>query len=154
MDQTSSCTIDTPLGRVELRLAAGAVTNLRLVACSRMPAPPRDGAARRATASLRAYFCGHGDLSAMAVAPRGTPFQQRVWAALRRIPHGQTRGYGELARELDTSARAIGGACAANPVPLFIPCHRVVAVRGLGGFSLGKGLEVKRWLLEHEGLGP
>lgn len=152
MDQTSRCVIDTSLGRIELRLAAGALTDLLLVDRSRVPIPPRDAPTRRAADALAAYFRARADLSAIVVAPRGTSFQRRVWAALKRIPRGQTRGYGELARELDTSPRAIGGACAANPVPLFIPCHRVVAARGLGGFSLGKGLEVKRWLLEHEGV--
>jgi methylated-DNA-[protein]-cysteine S-methyltransferase len=84
----------------------------------------------------------------------GTPFQRRVWEVLRAIPSGETRTYGALAAELGTSPRAVGGACRANPVPLVVPCHRVVAADGLGGFSgatAGPRLAAKRWLLVHEG---
>lgn len=84
---------------------------------------------------------------------RGTEFQQRVWRRLPMIPRGQTRRYGELAAELGSGARAIGGACRANPLPIILPCHRVVATNGLGGFSGasgGKKLDMKRWLLRHE----
>jgi methylated-DNA-[protein]-cysteine S-methyltransferase len=85
---------------------------------------------------------------------RGTPFQERVWATLLATPPGVTRRYGELADELGSSARAVGGACRANPVAIVIPCHRVVAARGLGGFDgrvSGEKMDVKRWLLRHEG---
>jgi methylated-DNA-[protein]-cysteine S-methyltransferase len=80
-----------------------------------------------------------------------------VWQRLREIPAGRTLSYGVLARELGTSARAVGGACRANPVPLAIPCHRVVAATGLGGYSGARGgdwLEKKRWLLRHEEAAP
>ena len=85
----------------------------------------------------------------------GTPFQQRVWALLRTIPAGETRTYGEIARALGSAARAVGQACRANPCPIVIPCHRVVAARGLGGFAgdtSGRRLAIKRWLLHHEGI--
>ena len=85
---------------------------------------------------------------------RGTAFQQRVWQALRQIPSGQTRSYGELAKQLGSAARAVGQACGANPYPLIVPCHRVTSAQGLGGFAHSSGgwlLEVKRWLLRHEG---
>ncbi len=85
---------------------------------------------------------------------RGTDFQRRVWQALQQIPVGQTRTYGQLAEQLHSSARAVGNACRQNPVPLLVPCHRVVAVKGLGGFggeTQGKQIAMKRWLLEHEG---
>lgn len=84
----------------------------------------------------------------------GTPFQQRVWKALRAIPAGRTMTYGELAGRIGSGARAVGSACRANPCPLVVPCHRVVAARGLGGFAgerSGRKLEIKRWLLHHEG---
>lgn len=83
----------------------------------------------------------------------GTTFQLRVWQALLDIPLGQTRTYGELAKTLKTSARAIGMACRTNPLPLIVPCHRVVAANGMGGFCGkvdGKPLIVKQWLLAHE----
>jgi methylated-DNA-[protein]-cysteine S-methyltransferase len=85
----------------------------------------------------------------------GTPFQRRVWEAMRAIPPGRTRTYGDLAAELGTSPRAIGGACRANPCPIVVPCHRVVGATGLGGFAgdtSGHKVEVKRWLLRHEGV--
>ena len=83
----------------------------------------------------------------------GTDFQQRVWNALREIRSGQTRSYGEIAREIGqpNALRAVGGACGANPIPVFVPCHRVLAAnRKIGGFS--GGLDWKRKLLEREGL--
>ncbi len=82
----------------------------------------------------------------------GTPFQRRVWEELRRIPFGTTISYGELARRLGKprAARAVGQAVGANPIPIIIPCHRVIRASGeLGGF--GAGLEIKKWLLRHEG---
>ncbi len=84
----------------------------------------------------------------------GTPFQQRVWRELRAIPAGKTLTYGQLAERVGSGARAVGNACRANPCPLVVPCHRVVASRGLGGFAgerSGRKLEIKRWLLRHEG---
>lgn len=84
----------------------------------------------------------------------GTPFQQRVWQAIAKIPLGKTRTYGELARQVGSGARAVANACGANQMPLVIPCHRVVAQNGIGGFLRGKanGLPIKQWLLEHEGV--
>ena len=83
----------------------------------------------------------------------GTPFQRRLWEALCEIPRGKTLTYGELARRLGGEARAIGQACGDNRLPIVIPCHRVVAANGLGGFAHATGgylLEAKRWLLAHE----
>jgi methylated-DNA-[protein]-cysteine S-methyltransferase len=85
----------------------------------------------------------------------GTSFQCRVWQALQAIPSGSTITYGELARRIGSGARAVGNACRANPCPLVVPCHRVVGVSGLGGFAGERGgekLEIKRWLLRHEGV--
>ncbi|HED17564.1 MAG TPA: methylated-DNA--[protein]-cysteine S-methyltransferase [Gammaproteobacteria bacterium] len=84
---------------------------------------------------------------------RGTVFQRRVWQALRCIPVGETRTYGQIAKQLSSSPRAVGGACRANPLPIITPCHRVTAANGTGGFAgarQGKLLEIKEWLLEHE----
>jgi methylated-DNA-[protein]-cysteine S-methyltransferase len=99
---------------------------------------------------LDAYF----DLKSMTfdlpLAPSGTPYQRRVWAALRAIPYGQTRTYGAIACIVGGSARSVGMANAANPIPILIPCHRVVARDGLGGYSGGDGPATKRALLELE----
>ena len=85
--------------------------------------------------------------------PSGTPFQLRIWRALLAIPAGQTLTYGALAAQLKTAPRAVGQACGANPLPLVIPCHRVVSANGLGGFmhaTSGAPLDIKAWLLRHE----
>lgn len=116
-------------------------------------APVRRSAGRGAVGErLRAYFAGDLDaLAELRVDPAGTPFQQKVWAALREIAPGRTTAYHELARRVRSpgAARAVGAACGANPIWIVIPCHRVVAAGGgLGGY--GGGLARKRWLLEHE----
>lgn len=86
---------------------------------------------------------------------RGTDFQCRVWRAVHGIPSGRTLTYVDIARRLGTAPRPVGGACGANRIPLVIPCHRVVAADGIGGFMharRGPGIEIKRWLLRHEGV--
>ena len=112
-------------------------------------------ATRRVETQLRRYF--DGDVAALddvPVAPvGGTPFQRRVWTTLRSIPTGQTLSYRDLARRIRNpkAVRAVGSANGANPVPIVLPCHRVIAANGtLGGY--GGGLPVKRWLLKHEGV--
>lgn len=89
------------------------------------------------------------------VAARGTPFQQRVWKEIAAIPFGQTLTYGELAEKVGSGPRAVANACGANQLPMVIPCHRVVAKKGIGGFMQGKhdGLIIKQWLLAHESVG-
>ncbi len=87
--------------------------------------------------------------------PQGTDFQQRVWKALQEIPAGQVKTYGELARQLNSSPRAVGNACRKNPIPLLIPCHRVVSKQGLGGYAgqtEGREIRLKMQLLAHEGV--
>jgi len=111
-----------------------------------------DPAARELRGEIERYFGGGlGRFTARLDLRRGTPFQRRVWAALGRIPLGKTLSYGELARRVGApgAARAVGQAVGANPLPILIPCHRVIAASGkLGGFSAG--VEIKRWLLGHE----
>jgi len=82
----------------------------------------------------------------------GTSFQQKVWQAIAAIPRGQTRTYSELALQIGSGSRAVANACGANRLPLVIPCHRVVAKNGLGGFMQGthNGWLIKQWLLQHE----
>jgi methylated-DNA-[protein]-cysteine S-methyltransferase len=86
---------------------------------------------------------------------RGTAFQCQVWRAISSIPSGRTLTYLDIARQLETAPRPVGGACGANRIPLVIPCHRVLGANGIGGFmnaTSGYPLEVKRWLLRHEGV--
>jgi methylated-DNA-[protein]-cysteine S-methyltransferase len=104
----------------------------------------------RAAETLHAYFDREVTAFNLPLAPAGTPYQQRVWAALQTIPYGQTRSYGEIAAAVGGTARSVGQANGANPIPILIPCHRVVAAGGLGGYSGAGGIETKRWLLALE----
>lgn len=100
---------------------------------------------------LRAYFAGDLHVFDVALAARGTEFRKKVWAELSRIPYAETISYGELARRIDEprASRAVGAANGANPLPIIVPCHRVIGANGkLTGFS--GGLSIKRWLLDHE----
>lgn len=118
---------------------------------------PKNLLAAEALRQIDAYFADPRFQFSLPLRPTGTPFQRRVQAEVARIPSGETRSYGEVARAIRSGARAVGGACGANPFPLAIPCHRVVAAGGaLGGFS-GRDetsgdwlIAVKRRLLEHE----
>lgn len=135
----------TPLGDLTLSEEDGAIVALDW---GRGRDQSRTPLLARARAALNAYFDGAPDPFAdLPLNPAGTPFQRRVWAAMRAIPRGRTRSYGELARELGSSARAVGTACGANPIPIIIPCHRVTGATGLGGYSGGEGPDTKRYLL-------
>lgn len=105
-----------------------------------------------ARAQLQAYFDGSLKDFDLPLAPEGSDYRQRVWAALCRIPYGATRSYADITREAGGSARSVGGANAHNPIAIIIPCHRVVATGGLGGYSGGEGLETKLRLLSLEGV--
>jgi methylated-DNA-[protein]-cysteine S-methyltransferase len=105
----------------------------------------------RAVDVLNRYFDGEAPAFELPFRPKGTAFQQRIWQAMREIPDGQTRTYGALAERAGGVARAVGMACGANPIPILIPCHRVVAQSGLGGYSGDGGVETKVALLRLEG---
>jgi methylated-DNA-[protein]-cysteine S-methyltransferase len=105
---------------------------------------------RRARDQLHAYFDRELTTFDLPLAPAGTPYQQRVWHALREIPYGATRSYRDIACAAGGSPRSVGQANGGNPIPLIIPCHRVVATTHIGGYSGGDGLATKRWLLAHE----
>ena len=115
--------------------------------------PPEGSAAQRVRTALEQWPSDPLAVAALPRAPAPTPFQARVREALLAIPPGQTRTYGALARQLGSSARAVGAACRANPLPLLVPCHRVVAANGLGGYAgerAGTRARLKAWLLEQE----
>lgn len=147
--------LDSPIGAVGVRVVAGRLTQIVLL--YDMDASPlhrtSDTAALRAGAQLRRYFADPVAGFSLPLGGRGTAFQQRVWKALQAIPVGETVTYGELAGRLGSSARAVGGACRSNPLPIVVPCHRVVARACVGGFAgdlSGPKVETKRWLLAHE----
>lgn len=114
---------------------------------------PQDRLAERAARQLERYRDDPDAAFDLPLELRGTPFQLKVWRALQRIPRGEVRTYGALAKWLGSAARAVGQACGENRLPVVIPCHRVVAADGIGGFAHARGgylLEAKRWLLRHE----
>lgn len=107
---------------------------------------------REALAQLDAYFSGKLKVFDLPISVEGTPFQRRVWEIMLRIPYGETRTYREVAQDLNSAARAVGGACGANRLPILIPCHRILAVNGLGGYSGGEGPATKRQILDLEAM--
>ena len=116
--------------------------------------PPENALAAEAVRQIRAYLADPAQAFDLPLAVSGSAFQRRVWQQIAAIPLHRTRTYGEIAGLLERAPRAVGQACGANPFPLVIPCHRVIAADGrLGGFARQRGgflLDVKRWLLSHE----
>ena len=143
-------TVKSPLGPLTVYEQDGKIAALDYGRAGRnFPTPLLLAAAQQ----IDAYF--HRGLKAfdLPVAPAGTAFQQSVWEGMRRIAYGRTCSYADLARELDSGPRAIGGACARNPLPIIIPCHRVLASgHRIGGYGSPGGLDTKRFLLQLEGV--
>nr|WP_247886798.1 methylated-DNA--[protein]-cysteine S-methyltransferase [Azospirillum sp. SYSU D00513] len=141
-------TVESPLGPLTLTSAGGALAALDW---GRVGADDPDALLAEAARQLDLYFAGRITDFDLPMAPAGSPFRQKVWAAMRTIPYARVATYGDLARGIGTAPRAVGGACGANPLPILIPCHRVVGGSGApGGYSGMGGLGTKSWLLEHE----
>jgi methylated-DNA-[protein]-cysteine S-methyltransferase len=152
---TYDIVLESPLGHLGVRLQDGYITRLDYLGNRTAPRPATTPLAREVAAQLAQYFAGPQQCFTLPVELHGTAFQQRVWSALTRIPPGKTLTYGELASRLDSGARAVGNACRNNPVSIIIPCHRVVSVSGIGGYSgktAGREINRKQWLLRHEGI--
>lgn len=158
VNATALSRLSTPVGELTLTVSDAALTGVYFPS-SRQFARLHAGElgaeseilalARR---QLEEYFAGSRTAFDIPLALEGTPFEQRVWEALQRIPYGTTMSYGELARRLgdQSASRAVGTANARNPIPIIVPCHRVIGANGdLTGY--GGGLDRKLWLLEHEG---
>ena len=145
--------IDLPFGRIAVCADSDGLS-LILPVTRRVGLKKADNVVARETCrQLRAYISNPGFRFSVPLTHNGTPFQNRVWRALRRIPDDNTVSYGELAEKLQTSARAVGNACRRNPLPIVVPCHRVVARNGVGGYMgkrNGAALQMKQWLLRHE----
>jgi methylated-DNA-[protein]-cysteine S-methyltransferase len=140
--------LHTPLGEVTISEDGGAIVALDWGRGRDQEATPL---LRDACDQLQDYFDGKRMSFNLPLAPKGSDFQKRVWAALCAIPPGETRSYADIARAISSAPRAVGGANGANPIPLIIPCHRVIAADGsLGGYSGGDGPATKRYLLDHE----
>ena len=145
--------VEFPKMKVGVATRDERVVEIRFLPPVTAPVAPRNSLAERAAQQLERYRESPDAKFDLPVVIEGSDLQRGVWDAMCAIPRGSTRTYGELARELGADARAIGQACGDNRLPLVIPCHRIVAADGLGGFGHATGgylLEVKRWLLMHE----
>jgi methylated-DNA-[protein]-cysteine S-methyltransferase len=149
--------VRTPFATLGVTTTETHLTGIRFLSPSVPALAPRRGSiAHLACVQLQAYLDDPRFDFDLPLALSGTRHRLAVWEAMQRIPAGRTRTYGELAQELASSARAVGGACGANPIPVVVPCHRVIAAgRAIGGFMGAKAegfeLGIKRWLLGHEG---
>jgi len=142
-----SLSVPSPIGQLTIDEADD-----RIVAIRWGESPGANGSSLLAEAArqLAAYFDGRLRDFDLPLAPHGTTFEGRVWAAMQAIPYGETRSYGELASVTGSAPRAVGRACGKNPIPIVIPCHRVLAKAGLGGYSGDGGLATKQRLLTLE----
>ena len=149
--------LDTPFALVGVRTEGTVLAEIVYLPRSAGAQAPTDALAERACRQIERYATDPDYRFKLPLKALGTPFQRRVWAQIAAIPRGETRTYGDLARALHSAPRAVGQACGTNYFPLVIPCHRVVAASGLGGFAHASGgylLEVKRRLLAHERRAP
>lgn len=156
MPEAFDACVRAPFATLGIAVSGDCVSGIRFLAPSTpAKAPPRGSLAYLACLQLQAYLEDPAYRFDLPLRLSGTRHRLDVWDAMCRIPAGKVRTYGDVARELGSSARAVGGACGANPIPVVVPCHRIVAAgNSLGGFmgarEPGFELGIKRWLLEHE----
>ncbi len=149
-----SAVIAAPFGAVGIIVRGQFIEEIRFLPPGQTSAPATNSVAAMAARQLESYLADPDFRFDLPLAGRGTDFRRRIWSAIAAIPRGRTRTYGDLAHDVNSAARAVGQACGDNPFPLVIPCHRIVAASGLGGFAHDRGgflLDTKRWLLRHEG---
>lgn len=146
--------VAAPFGAVAIQARDDFLTRLELLAEPHAELFSDNAFVQTVAGQISEYLRNPEAVLSIPYAVKGTPFQRRVWQAIAAIPCGKTLSYGELAAKVGSGPRAVANVCGANQVPLFIPCHRVVAKNGLGGFMQGdaSGLAIKTWLLEHEKL--
>lgn len=155
MTMTETSVIDTLIGKLKITTQENHVTKILFASRTETLKPPTNKFSQEVIKQIKNYFKNSQHEFTVPIEVNGTPFQNRVWQALQKIPSGKTLTYGELAQKLKTSPRAIGNACRMNPIPIIIPCHRIVGKQTPGGFcgkTSGKPLETKAQLLKHEKL--
>lgn len=146
--------VQAPFALLGIRTDGDQVAEIAFLSRNGRALSPQNRLAERVCAQIERYVGDPEFRFDLPMAASGTLFQRRVWRRISAIAAGRTRTYGEVARELGSAPRAVGQACGANPLPLVVPCHRVLAAGGIGGFAHHEGgfhLSVKRWLLAHEG---
>jgi methylated-DNA-[protein]-cysteine S-methyltransferase len=148
------CFIDSPTGRLALEADGDTLTGVRWTSTAeRAQVEKPTPVLKEATNQLERYFARKLRRFDLPLSSRGTDFQKRVWQMMVEIPYGETATYGGMAMALGSGPRAVGMACGRNPIPIVVPCHRVLASGGKeGGFSGGRGLPTKRQLLAIEGV--
>ena len=152
-DNHYAIVFDSPLGRLGLQYRDGRITRLDYLAGTIPLKAATTAFERRIIKQLAQYFVNPTHRFTLPLDMQGTDFQRRVWQALTEIPAGQALTYGELAARLGSGARAVGNACRNNPVPVIVPCHRVVSAAGIGGYAGstgGREIQRKQWLLRRE----
>lgn len=145
--------INAPFGQLKLAADDDCLLEIEFLLAPHQPIPANSPILKETQRQLAAYFKNPRHVFDLPMQLHGTDFQQRVWRALCAIPVGMPITYGELAKRVGTAPRAVGGACGSNPIPIIVPCHRVVSASGLGGFMHTRNqvsLDIKSWLLAHE----
>lgn len=145
--------LPTPFGMLGIRCEVDVLTGIDFLERDTSPQAPSQAFAQEVCEQLQSYFIDPSFHFNLSLKLNGTAHQTKVWQAMSAIPSGQTRNYGDIAKLLASCPRAVGQACGANPIPIVIPCHRVVSKSGIGGFirqRSGNALDIKLWLLEHE----
>lgn len=145
--------IAAPFGALGIRCNERAVTGIDFLPAGTPPQAPQSALAAQACAELQRYLDDRTVRFRVPLELHGTPYQLKVWQAIAAIPPGHPVSYGELAARIGSAPRSVGQACGANHIPVIIPCHRVLAKSGLGGFMHSRGsgaLDIKQWLLRHE----
>lgn len=153
MDKKNYTVIETPIGKLGIQIAEDSIASVDFLHQNTALITPACSLSQKAVTQIHQYFSNPKTVFDLPLYFNGTPFQQRVWHYLATMHAGTTITYGELAELLHTSARAIGNACRNNPIPVILPCHRVLAKNHLGGFSgktTGKPTDIKHFLITHE----
>ncbi|WP_455200257.1 methylated-DNA--[protein]-cysteine S-methyltransferase [Kaarinaea lacus] len=157
--QRYDAVIETPLPGRNNRLAIvtqdDKLQELLFVSQSTKLKQPKTTVAKTVVEQLKAYFSDSDFKFTLPLEPQGTLYQKRVWDKLRKCPTGKVWTYGDLARKIHSAPRAVGNACRRNPIPIVVPCHRVVSANGMGGYAghtSGTFLSIKQWLLQHESI--
>ncbi len=147
--------LKVPFGVLGIRCTENVLTGIDFLPADEKPQCAASAFAKVVCEQLLHYLENPDAQFSVPLELNGTAHRKKVWQAMLDIPRGKTRSYGEIAAELKSCAQAVGQACGANPIPIIIPCHRVVGKAGLGGFAhhtSGAHLDIKRWLLAHEGV--
>lgn len=150
-----SAVMPAPFGRMGIVAREQCVQQIVFLPPDHALVSPENSLSEKTVAQIEHYLADPDAPFSLPLASCGSPFRQRIWAAIAAIPRGETRTYGDLANAAKSAARAVGQACGDNPFPLVVPCHRVVAATGIGGFAHDRGgflIAAKYWLLRHEGV--